>query len=195
MASAAQRRTRKAVKAARPPVDTRALKKAGAWRDRPLPPNTPAHPCYVQLPARLCVIDASPAQLRACAATLSIAPTAAGPQVTIPALRSSAHPSRTDITRAVLDRTLAVLHTPTTLAERTEHFVMPPRPGGSVSAALAARVDGGNDRIAGRGTAADPFTCRNSSPIYVSTPVTIVFPGVRVEDINLDTVLCSGRLA
>lgn len=41
------------------------LKKPGAWRDRPLPPNTPDNPYYVQIPATIETVNLRPSTLAA----------------------------------------------------------------------------------------------------------------------------------
>ncbi len=41
------------------------LKKPGAWRDRPLPPNTINNPYYVQIPATVETVNLRPATLAA----------------------------------------------------------------------------------------------------------------------------------
>lgn len=41
------------------------LKKPGAWRDRPLPHNTPDAPYYINVPGMIEIVNVSPAELSA----------------------------------------------------------------------------------------------------------------------------------
>lgn len=189
MTFAASKRRRPSATAALGSPATLAAKQPGAWRDRPLPPNTPAQPYCVRPPVQLRVVNATPAQLRAALAQIAVEETPAGAQATIPRPPAPARAALPDLSRAVLDRTLATLHTPTALAERVEHYIAPrnsahtdPAP---VPSAIAARLAEGNGRISGRGTATDPWACSDSRPLYLTAPTTICFVGLAANQLNL----------
>lgn len=196
MSRAASKRRRPQAAAVHDSSAGLAAKRPGAWRDVPLPPNSPAQPYCVRPPVRLQVINASPAQIRAELAKIVVEETAAGAQATIPQPTTAARAALRDLSRAVLDRTLATLHTPTALAERVERYIAPrgasrtaPAP---VPTAIAARIAQGNRRISGSGTAADPFAATDSAPLYLTAPATICFVGLAPGQVDLAAVFGLG---
>lgn len=181
MSLAASKRRRPKAAAAHNSSASLAAKRPGAWRDVPLPANSPTLPYYVRLPARLCVVNATPAQLRAELASAAITTTPAGSQVTVPLPTAQAQTTLRDLTRAVLDRTLANLHSPTALAVRVEAFIAPP----PLQTTVAARLAYGNRQISGNGTIDAPFICSSASPLYLTAPVTLSLVGAAPDQIDL----------
>ena len=63
-----------------------ALKRAGAWRDKPLPPNLPEQPYYVTVPIAIEIENLSPAALAADLHRYPVVPDGLGTsKITIPA--------------------------------------------------------------------------------------------------------------
>lgn len=170
------------------------LRRPGAWRDHPLPANSPAAPYWVALPATFEITNIPAPALRA--ALANIQPLLfgdGGSLITIAApVRSvPTPPTRADVSSAVLAKTIAALGAPNPLQPAIAAALA--RTGAASAAKRTRPLRPVDDGVTGDGTAAAPFQVKDGQPLYLLAPVTLAFAHVPPAELSVASLFPAAR--